>query len=310
MLSMSVRSGLAVAIWLLSFGAIAKGIQTKEAVPIGGIRQWISIQGDDDTFPVLLFLHGGPGNSVMSYANKFTTDLQRKFIVVHWDQRESGRTEKLNASPEKLTVSLMIQDAAELVRYLRERFHQDKIYLVGHSWGGFLALRVADLHPKWLAACVAAAPMINQWESERQTLDWLMEKAKKENNEEAQKELLQVHIPFGSPDELYYHRRWLLLANGKNPFPKNYVRKWGKKWFAVYTEACAVNLFDVMPAIHCPVYFFLGQSDRQASSTVTEAYYEAVKAEKKGLIWFTNSGHSLNLTEPKKFQDSLLGLLP
>jgi len=300
---------LAILFALGTHGLFAKPIRTAEAISIGGIQQWITVRGVDDSLPVLLFLHGGPGNSVMGYADKFTEKLQHQFVLVHWDQRESGKTAKLNASPVPLTVAVMEQDASELVAYLRQRFHQDKIYLIGHSWGGFLALRVAALHPEWLAACVAAAPMINQWESERETLAWLMEKAKAENNQEAIGELSHVHIPFGSPDELYFHRRWLLLANGKNPFPKGYVRRWGQKWFSLYSEACAVNLFDVSPSLACPVYFFVGRTDRQASSTITEAYFKAVQAEKKELIWFTNSGHNLNLTEPNKFQETIAGLL-
>lgn len=295
---------------LLATQLSAKPIRSSVSITIGEIQQWISIRGANDTLPVLLFLHGGPGNSVMGYAEKFTRELQKRFVVVQWDQRESGRTAKLNPSPRPLTVALMEQDAAEVVAYLRTRFNKEKIYLVGHSWGGFLALRMAALHPEWLAACVAAAPMINQWESERQSLVWLTEKAKAENNEEALGELSQVHIPFTRPDELYYHRRWLLLANGKNPFSKNYVRKWGEKWFALYTEACSINLFDVSPSLDCPVYFFAGSADRQASSTITEAYFRSVKAEKKELIWFTKSGHSLNLTEPIKFQETIMGLLP
>lgn len=286
----------------------AKAIEKTEAIPVGGIRQWISIRGADDKKPVLLFLHGGPGNSVMGYAKKFTDMLEQQFVVVQWDQRESGKTAKLNTSDKPLTVDLLVSDAVEVVNYLRSHFGKEKIYLVGHSWGGFLALNVAARRPEWLAACVAMAPMVNQWESERQTLNWLMDKAKTENNQEAIGELSQVHIPFESPDELYYHRRWLLLSDRKNPFPKNYIRKWGVKWFTMYQEACAINLFVTTPEIRCPVYFFLGSKDRQASSTIAESYFKDLKAEKKDLFWFTNSGHNLNLTEPKKMQEVILSL--
>lgn len=307
---MKLRGSLMGLVALSALHLYAKPIRVSESVPIGGIRQWITIRSVSDTLPVLLFLHGGPGNSVMGHADKFTKDLQQRFVLVHWDQRESGRTASLNPSPLPLTVTLMEQDASEMVDYLRKRFHKDKIYLVGHSWGGFLALRVAALHPEWLTACVAAAPMINQWESERQTLTWLIEKAKSEGNQEAINELSQVHIPFESPDELYFHRRWLLLSNSKNPFSRSFVRKWGETWFTLYKEACSINLFEVMPTASSPVYFLVGSTDRQASSSITEAYYRALKAEKKELIWFTNSGHSLNLTEPKKFQEVLVGILP
>lgn len=286
----------------------AKPIVASESIPIGGIRQWISIRSVSDTLPVLLFLHGGPGNSVMRSAEKFTKVLQQHFVVVQWDQRESGKTAELNASPQPLTVSIMESDAIEVVRYLRNRFACQKVFVVGHSWGGFLALRVAALHPELLSACVAVAPMVNQWESERQTLSWLMEKAKTENNQEAMRELLQVNIPFETSDDLYYHRRWLLLADKKNPYSRSHIRIWGKKWLELYKEACAIDLFTVQPEIRCPVYFFVGRADRQASSTLTEAYFHVVKAEKKDLFWFTKSGHSLNLTEPIKFQQTILGL--
>ena len=289
-------------------GLHAEPIQYSEAIVIGGIKQWITVSGDDASRPVLLFLHGGPGNSVISFADKFTDILKRHFVVVQWDQRESGKTAKMNSSDQKLTVGLMVSDAIDVVNYLRRRFAKETIYIVGHSWGGFLALNVASSHPELLTACIAIAPMVNQWESERQTLDWLMNKARETNNTEAIGELSRVHIPFGTPDELYYHRRWLLLSDKKNPFSKNYVRNWGKKWFDMYKEACSINLFEKAPEIRCPVYFLVGSNDRQASSTITEAYYHALKTEKKDLFWFTKSGHSLNLTEPKKMQDIILSL--
>jgi pimeloyl-ACP methyl ester carboxylesterase len=301
-------AGLAIAFILLALPALGKSIRVAEAIPIGGIQQWITIRGADDAAPVLLFLHGGPGNSVMGYAEKFTATLQQHFVVVQWDQRESGKTAKLNTSPVPLTLDLMEQDASDIVAYLRKRFAKEKIYLAGHSWGGFLALRVAARHPDWLAACVPSAPMVNQWESERQSLGWLVERANDQKNEEALGELSQVHIPFQSADELYFHRRWLLLSERRNPFPRKFVQQWGKTWFPLYTEACSVNLFERQPSLSCPVYFLVGKTDRQASSTITEAYYQALRAEKKELIWF-NSGHNLNVTEPIKFQESIIGIL-
>ncbi len=309
MRSLSSFLGGTLILFLTSLGQLAaKPIHLAEAVRIGGIDQWISIKSVNDTLPLLLFLHGGPGNSVIGFAEKFTAELQKHFVVVQWDQRESGKTAKLNSSDKKLTVSQMESDAVEMSMYLRLKFAKQKIYLVGHSWGGFLALRVAASRPDLLAACIAVAPMVNQWESERKTLDWLMSEAKAANNQEAIGELSLVKIPFETPDQLYYHRRWLLISNGKPPLPRNYVLNWGKTWFPLYQEACGINLFEAAPQILCPVYFFVGSTDRQAASAITAAYFHRVKAEKKDLFWFTKSGHSLNLTEPKKFQEIIISL--
>src|SRR5882672_4311073 len=118
----------------------SSSIHSSEAVEIGGIKQWVSIKGDHPSDPVLLFLHGGPGNAAMGYAGRFTGELQKHFVVVQWDQRESGTTAKLNGTNRPLTIELMEQDAVEMINYLRSRFSQNKIYLMGHSWGGFLGL--------------------------------------------------------------------------------------------------------------------------------------------------------------------------
>lgn len=124
------RIGLLILIAIPFPGLGLSGISSSEPVQIGGINQWINIKGVTDTNPVLLFLHGGPGNSAMRYADRFTAKLQKHFVVVQWDQRESGATKELNASPVPLTVALFEQDAVEMINYLRTRFAQDKIYLL------------------------------------------------------------------------------------------------------------------------------------------------------------------------------------
>ncbi len=154
-------------------------IDISEAVEIGGLKQWINIKGTNRSNPVLLFLHGGPGNSAMGYADRFTHELQEHFLVVQWDQRESGVTATLNTSDRLITVALMEKDAVEMINYLRSRFAQEKIYLMGHSWGGFLGLRVAARYPDLLKAYFAISPMINQLESERLSLAWLISKAER-----------------------------------------------------------------------------------------------------------------------------------
>jgi len=146
---------------------------------------------------------------VISYANKFTDQLQKHFVVVLWDQREAGETKKLNPTLKTLTVDLFESDAVEVINYLRQRFNQDKIYLAGHSWGGFLALQVAAHHGNLLAGCFAAAPMVHQVESERLSLQKMKEAASVEKNEVALQELNKIQIPFETGEQLYFHRRWL-----------------------------------------------------------------------------------------------------
>ena len=280
------------------------GIHSSEVVAIGGIKQWVSIKGDNSADPVLLFLHGGPGNSAMSYADRFTGELQKHFVVVQWDQRESGMTAQLNGSNQPLSVDLMERDAVEMINYLRSRFSQSKIYLMGHSWGGFLGLTVAAHHPELLEAFLAVSPMVYQLESERVSLQWL--RAKEDHNRQAVAELSTVIIPFQNSDQLYYHRSWLAREMGTKPASKAYVEVWAKKWLSVFNEASQINFFATAPEINCPIYFFVGGKDYQTYFKLTEDYFHALKADKKQLFWFADSGHNLILTEPKRFQEIVI----
>ena len=281
-------------------------INSSEAIEIGGIKQWIRIKGANNKNPVLLFLHGGPGNSAMSYAEKFTSELQQRFVVVQWDQRESGTTAKLNASDKPLSISLMETDAVKLIHYLQKRFSKDKIYLMGHSWGGFLGLKIADDYPELLNGYFAISPMVYQVESERLSLEWIAGKAKESHNQKALDDLAKVNIPFQNSEQLYFHRTWLAQMTGNKPLSKAFVEDWGKKWLALFNEASQVNFFNVAPEIKCPIYFFIGRNDYQTYFKLTEDYYNMLKADKKRLFWFEDSGHNPNLTEPKKLQKIII----
>ncbi len=283
-------------------------INVQEAVEIGGMKQWISLKGDNDRLPVLLFLHGGPGNSAMGYADKFTLELQKYFVVVQWDQRGSGKTARINSTDTALTVSLMMKDALEIIRYLCSRFARTKIYLMGHSWGGFLGLQVAATHPELLEAYFAISPMVNQLESDRLSLLLMNDSDHGPSDSNALEELSLVRIPFQNGDQLYYHRKWIakkMLTAGPE---KTYVRKWATRWLGLYNEASAFNFLVLAPEIKCPIFFFIGVRDYLTYFKITEEYYNKLKAEKKDLFWFTNSAHNLNLTEPKKLQEIIISL--
>lgn len=287
----------------LTWGA---SINISEVVQIGGIKQWVKFQGVDDRAPVLLFLHGGPGNSVMSYADRFTQELQKNFIVVHWDQRESGQTALLNTSPQALTVSLFISDAIELIEFLKNRFSQEKIYLVGHSWGGYLGLRVAAEKPEFIHTYFAMSPMVNQLESEHISLVTLKEKAVKENNAQAISELNQVEIPFKNAEQLYYHRKWLSKLMGSATPTRSKVHDWAPAWLALFNEASQTNFLEFAPELKCPVYFLVGNKDYQTHHKLTELYYKDVVCSGKKLSWFSQSAHNPHLTETAKFQELII----
>src|SRR5215472_13594064 len=128
-------------------------IASLERIRIGGVDQYILLRGNDTSLPVLLFLHGGPGMPAMYLAHAFQHELEKDFIVVHWDRRAAGKSYREDISGT-LNTGQLVADTLELTNALRARFHQDKIYLLGHSWGTYLGMLVIAGHPELYRAYV------------------------------------------------------------------------------------------------------------------------------------------------------------
>jgi pimeloyl-ACP methyl ester carboxylesterase len=284
-------------------------IDTSMAVHIGGIKQWINISTKDTSKPLLLFLGGGPGESYIAYKDYFTKKLQEHFTVVIWDQRESGKTLQLNASPVPLTVDRFTQDTHELITYLLQRFHRPKLYLVGFSWGTVLGLKMAQQYPTLLYAYVAVSQMVNQDKSEQMLLQWLKGQAATAKNQTALQELSLVKVPFENKDEVYYQRKWLFHFIN-NPVPdsvlKQYFATLPNSMFMLSNEAAKINFPKEVQALQCPVYFFAGRNDYQTNHELTYSYYQQLKAKHKHFYWFEKSAHTVPFTEPDLFQQIII----
>jgi pimeloyl-ACP methyl ester carboxylesterase len=144
-----------VALFLLAFvymPAFAERIEEAAFVEIGGIEQWVTIRGDDDSSPVLLLLHGGPGDVQSPFVSTYAP-YEKDFVLVQWDQRGAGRTFARSGAAD-LTLERLIADGIELSEWLHERFPGRKLILFGHSWGSIIATGIAQQRPDLFGAYV------------------------------------------------------------------------------------------------------------------------------------------------------------
>lgn len=286
-------------------------IDTLLTTEIGGIKQVIGIKTADYNRPVLLFLSGGPGSSMMKGAPAFTNELINSFTIVQWDQRDAGKTLKLNASPVQPSVAQMEKDTYEAVNFVRKTLHQDKIYLLGSSWGNVLGFYIVRNYPQLLHGYFASNPVVSQLASEKEMLQIL--KTHFKDNTDASKELALVNIPFKNDDDLFYLRKWLFYKDGKefvltDNFKTNFLQ-WTKVWSPVWNEVMNIDLPKTLKKVDCPIYFFVGKNDIQTSTRITKEYYEQLKAPKKGIYYFENSGHQIHQDEPAEFQKVITQIL-
>src|SRR5262249_3562548 len=108
---------------------LTKGIDEASFISIGGIQQWVTVRGQDRNNPVLLFLHGGPGDVTNPWSFVVFASWEKHFTVVQWDERGAGRTFRKNGPGigPTMTVDRMVQDGIELSEYLRKHLAKEKI---------------------------------------------------------------------------------------------------------------------------------------------------------------------------------------
>jgi pimeloyl-ACP methyl ester carboxylesterase len=120
-----------------------KGIEELKQVKIGGVDQWLHIRGRNRDNPVLLYLHGGPGGPMIGSADAIQRPWEDYFTVVQWDQRQTGKSYyPANDETDPLTVEQFIRDTEEVILFLRRHLKQDKLFVLGHSWGSVLGMHI------------------------------------------------------------------------------------------------------------------------------------------------------------------------
>lgn len=90
--------------------------------------------------PVCIFVHGGPGMWSKSFEDLGGNVLEKDLTMIYYDQRGSGRSGRAN----DYSIDSMIED----IEIIRKKFTSEKIYLIGHSFGGILITHYAQKYPK------------------------------------------------------------------------------------------------------------------------------------------------------------------
>ncbi len=105
--------------------------------------------------PMIMVLHGGPGGDYRSLLNcsKFSAD---GYYVVFYDQRGSGLS-KRHKKEAYNDIQLFIDDLDAVIRYYRQKPDQ-KVILMGHSWGAMLATAYVNEYPAAVSGVVLIEP--------------------------------------------------------------------------------------------------------------------------------------------------------
>jgi pimeloyl-ACP methyl ester carboxylesterase len=302
---------------------IPASISEKIHVNINGLKQGMIIKSKDSTHPVLLYLHGGLPDYFLT--KKYPTGLEDYFTVVWWERRGSGLSFDANVSPEAITQEQLLSDTKEVTNYLRKRFAQDKIYLMGRSGGTFIGIQAAAQTPELYYAYIAVAQMTDQLKSEQLAHAYMLEQFKNKGNKKMVQKLeaTPVTIADGTPDAYLALRDKAMHSLGigtthdmnsiisgmflpsltcREYTLKEKVNLWRAKARSgvsiLWDTILSTDIAKEVPEINIPIYFFHGIYDYTVSYPLAKKYFEQIKAPVKGFYTFNNSAHSPIFEEP------------
>lgn len=301
-------------------------IAQMEYVEIGGIPQWLLIRSHNLDNPPLLVVHGGPGSPEAELFRAFNGDLERHFTVVHWHQRGAGRTRTGSESASDYRIDTFLSDVDEVVRHVYERFGQQKLFFLGHSWGSVLGVRYVREHPERIAAYIGVGQVTDMVASEQLGCDYIREQAELSGDLQAVEDVDSFcHPPF-TPD--YVIRQRQLLSRYKGDMQELTIPKLGMEMFLtdeatlssmidfalgglealdnMWDELMEINFFEEPKTFDVPVFLALGRNDYQVSAKLATQYFEQITAPCKNLKWFEESGHSPMWEEAESFNAFLV----
>lgn len=298
-------------------------------VRLGGVEQWVMTRGENVANPVLVVLHGGPGFSDTAFLRYYTPELERSFTVVYWDQRGTGRSYRPTLPRSSMTVAQFLTDLDELVEIVRRRLGKDKVVILGHSWGSALGVLYTTRFPEKVAVYVGVAQAGDCAAGEVASYSKAVAEAERQGKRSVLRKLRIIGPPPHSADKVFVERTCALrLAGGLKPKALwattrmllgareaslldlgATLRAFRFSMETMWPEVSRLNLIEAVPALDVPVVFMLGRRDPWIPAETSVAYFDALRAPSKKLLWFDGSGHEPFVDEPSKFVEGMLDLV-
>jgi len=306
------------------------GIAVLEPVTLNGSKQHIQIRAHNPKAPLLLYLSGGPGGSEMAWLRHYHPELERHFVVIHWDQRGAAKSYAA-ADWSNISPQLYLEDAGELIAQLLDRFNRECLLVVGNSWGSILGVRVAARWPEQLCGYVGVTQQVNVIETDQLGWQRTLARARKNRTTDDIKTLEELGEPPYLGDD--FATRSIKLIRLQDRYggtaqsrsagsdqmqvalraPEyswwdrfNFFRGLYKAWKLVYPQLATLDLETEVPELEVQVWLLLSHDDITVPPEPAVRWLNALKAPQKKIIWFDNAGHTLTIDAAKRFDDVLI----
>jgi pimeloyl-ACP methyl ester carboxylesterase len=235
-------------------------------------------------------------------------------------------------------VDLLLSDLEAVAELLKEQYHQEQIFIAGHSWGSYLALRYAAAHPENVRYYIGTGQEISAIASGPDKYRFVKEQALKRND----KTVLRKLERFGEPDGNKYQTKdkqagnyiWKKIFGYSGYFsisgpslPKYltrylrlYVRYYGlstgkvlvggiRSVLLLNAEMDLKDSLSGVTEVPFPVLLISGEEDMICPVPTARRWFDRLTAPKKEYVIIKNASHMVNFERPEEWNRLVLSLL-
>ena len=268
---------------------------------VNGVSLFYKSMGSGEPIVVL---HGGPGFDHRQFL-PYIWELADRHRVILFDQRGTGLSSGL-IDTESISIETFIAD----IEGVRAAFNIDKMNLLGHSWGGILAMHYGIEHPEQLRSLIlcSTAASIDSFAEMRANYE--------ANRLAADSELLEEIYSsdeYQNGDPQAIERFWRiyfkpyfadpsLVAGLDLHFEKNTIENGTAVARFMMESVGEFDLHEGLQTIRCPTLIIHGDSDPMPS-TYAERIHESIEGSE--LVIAEDSGHWLFVDATETFSTSV-----
>lgn len=286
----------------------------EEYAEINGIKHYLLHYKTENEAPVLIFIHGGPGQSEAVMAYIVEEYESRNYNIVYYDQRGAGKTYLKNRKAKPDT-ELLKQDLLGIVLYVKKVYQKDKVGIIGHSWGSVLGSMFALDHPEHTLCYIGCGQVINLMENESVGYDKLKGAIEKSGNKKDKKKLEKIGTyPVSDTFDMKTYRKMGQVRNLQAKY--HLAATFDKNMIKMFRRSPIMGMADILPFLtsmivnmqvmkelmsfdlrskaveyRVPVYYVLGENDQQTPVEISIAYFNEIAAPNKKLYLIKNAGH-------------------
>lgn len=306
----------------------------------------IMVRGNIASGKILLYIQGGPGEHTIDFAEsdypQWKESLEKEYALAYYDQRGTGNAQGTFDS-ESISFEQYLEDLDQVARFLKEKYLDCEIYLMGHSFGGYLMMRymlergsesVVDKYINLNGPATSDADSM-RWEFRR---DWIMTIADEriaENNEamywDSVIDFFESHPVLDSTHEWAFWNRTVdakIYPNYEDPpittgdafnvlfaspynFFNTYLRigNLDKVEERLFDEWKSFELIRKLDGITHPILIMTGRYDDRTPPEEAQFIFDSISSSEKKVVVLPEAGHYCYYHQKAMFMDEIRAFL-